>query len=792
MRRKNITFGDCNTFLEVTGHVRRHEEALYSQDERIEKLEAQLAYKRRKKDKKKGSVIVKTLVGIAVFAVLLATAASARDITYTEAANPVSLRAWLNDNVYPGYYVFTPQDAAPVGSGLTEGAMYYNDGTNTLYFCSDGATWTAIGAASGNSLDEAYNSSSKITVDTGVIEFEAADGLGVAALLIDYDDVTTNAMDAVQITNAGDDGAAVSLQIDSTAGYDIQGTGDLWNVSYVGLGLFKGGLTLNTGGELLVSARDVLFDDTYDVAWDTSADMLIFQDNAVLGIGGAHDGAADLTIKGDATNVLIEVATEDAADLLIGYTNALDVKFHAATNTSFMIWDISAAELIFDAADLRLNDDDQLFFGDGATDSFSIDFDEVTDNLVIVATTAHDAVQIGDGTTATDVKFLSTAADTAAFVHFDASGDTNNGQMKFGADDHGQDVIFYGASASQMAWWDQSADTWYFGADAEGVDVYLYGDTTVNYALWDETDNRLEMVAADIMFDDNGDLIFGSGSDWTVESDTAKTLEFIPVTADGSSAFHIGTAAATADVLIYGETASELITWDAGADSLTVVGDLSLFTMTGTTQPFTVDVTGTVAGVAIALDTTNGGISLDADGSDNGDIAINAADDMTLTVAGDLTFAVTGDTTLPDDMLRKAVVAIAYTDVDGLMGTPQSLIATPGASSMIEFVSAVIALDYSGTAYTESDDNLAIRYTDGDGVIVSEAIEATGFADATADTVLFVSPLADGTNSIVAETAAVNQALVLDNTGNGEWATGTSPIVVIIYYRIHTVTDLGL
>ena len=50
----------------------------------------------------------------------------------------------------------------------------------------------------------------------------------------------------------------------------------------------------------------MLFDDTYDVAWDTDRDMFIFQDNAILGMGGAHDATADVTFKWDTSNLLIE------------------------------------------------------------------------------------------------------------------------------------------------------------------------------------------------------------------------------------------------------------------------------------------------------------------------------------------------------------------------------------------------------------------------------------------------------------------------------------------------------
>jgi len=813
--------------------------------------------------KKKGFTLMKTLVSIVVLLILvLAGNAIAAKITFEEASNIESLINWLNDNVNTDWYTFTPRTSAPSGSDATEGVVYYNDDTDTLYFTTDGSSWTAIASASGNSLDEAYNTGKKIEVDGTSIELEVDDNsTSGPALLIDYDDATNDG-DAMQITNAADASTSVSLQIDGTAGYDIQGTSNTWNVSIAGAATFVG---VTTSGELLVSASDVLFDDTYDVAWDTSRDTFIFQDNAVLGIGGAHDGAPDVGIKWNETNMLIEAATDNTGAIYLGSTNSMDFRIYASTNTSYATWDASAAEVIFDAYDLRMNDDDMIIFGDGATDSFTVDFDETTDNLILVATTANDAVQIGDGTTATDFKLMSTAADTSAFTWFDASGDTNNGQFKFGADDHGQDVIFYGATASQQVNWDQSADTWYFGADAEGVDVYLYGDTTVNYALWDESDDRLEMVAADIMLDDNSDFIIGSDSEWNIDN-ASEVLRVIPSDADDDFAIHLGSAANTTDLLVYGKTASELITWDASADSLTVVGDLSLFTMTGTTLPFHVNVTGTVAGEAAKLETTNGGITLLADGAANGDILIDAqdvitlvstdadgvgiylhanggaseeinihsdqgtgdesiyalsdvggitlkaaagsidieptgneagdlgitvGDDMTVTVTGDYSLAVTGSTTLPDDVLRKTVVAVTAEQADNLRATPKELVAAE-AGKMHEFVKVIVALDYGATAYTESDDNLAVRYENTTGVIVSDVIEATGLADATEDTVCFAGP-APTTSALVTEAASTNKALVLHNTGNGEWGnSGDSPLVVITYYRSHTTAELGL
>ncbi len=852
MERRNITFAQCDSMDEVHKHIKRHEETIYAQNERIEKLETQLGVveailgklsrdvkkllspkpkakpepkvKPKAKGRKKGFVSMKALVGL-VALLLFAASAFGANITYDQASNPQLLMTWINNNVNTGFYAFTPRTTAPSGADATEGAVYYNDDTDTFYGYVAGTTWTAFATASGNSLDEAYNTGVKIFVDGDVIELEVADGDNNSALFIDHDE-NTNYNPAFLIENASSDGGSVSIQIDGTGGYDIQGTSDSWDVSIAGLGRFASGVTIETAGELLVTARDVLFDDTYDVAWDTDQDMLIFQDNAELGLGGAHDGAADLTFKGDGTNVLIEVATEDAADLLIGYTNALDVKFHAATNTSFMIWDQSAAETIFDAADLRLNDDDQMFFGDGATDSFSLDFDEVTDNLVIVATTAEDAVQIGDGTTNTDFKLLTSHTDTAAFTWFDASGDTNNGQMKFGVDDHGQDVLFYGATASQLVWWDQSLDTWYFGADAEGVDIIIYADTTTDTVTFDESDEALEFVGVQLHMDDDSPIQLGTtagdvvlqfnGTNLILDASTASEGWLIGDTSTGfDMTYYFETAGTVAYsytgdtvtfsdqmALVFGSNADASIIYDETTDDnleilaasvgMSITTNDFIATLDGAAaNQFKVDATGVHAGNVIVFETTDGGILLDADGGDKGDIAIDSADDMTITVGGDLVFAVTGAITLPDDVIRKTTVAVTAVQADNLRATPKELVAAE-AGKIHEFVKVIVVLDWGSVAYTESDDNFAVRYTNTTGVIVSDVIEATGLADATEDTICFAGP-APTTSALVTEAASTNKGLFLHGTGTSEWGNnGDSPLVVITYYRTHTVAELGI
>jgi len=207
------------------------------------------------------------------------------------------------------------------------------------------------------------------------------------------------------------------------------------------------------------------------------------------------------------------------------------------------------------------------------------------------------------------------------------------------------------------------ASTWTgtmtLGVDGTGVDFLLFGDTASNTVTWDYSDDQLEFVDADIHFDDDSDIIFGTGLDWTIDCDAAKRLDFIPVTTDDASILGIGDANHTADLLWYTKTASSIITIDASADLMHFVGvDLRIsdddFLTFGTADDikiefqeddddaFKIDCTTTVAGDALILETTDGGILVHADGSSNGDIELDAADDMTLTAAGDLTLAVTG------------------------------------------------------------------------------------------------------------------------------------------------------
>lgn len=123
-------------------------------------------------------------------------------------------------------------------------------------------------------------------------------------------------------------------------------------------------------------------------------------------------------------------------------------------------------------------------------------------------------------------------------------------------------------------------------------------------------------------------------------------------------------------------------------------------------------------------------------------------------------------------------ISLTAAEMLALRATPKTLVAAPGAGYALEFISAVFIYDYVA-AFTESTDNIAVKYTDGSGTAVSLTLETTGLLDATADKISTIQPLA--TDVLV----TANAALVLHNTGDGEFGGTGSPCRVKIAYRVH-------
>jgi hypothetical protein len=141
------------------------------------------------------------------------------------------------------------------------------------------------------------------------------------------------------------------------------------------------------------------------------------------------------------------------------------------------------------------------------------------------------------------------------------------------------------------------------------------------------------------------------------------------------------------------------------------------------------------------------------------------------------------DTSLVIKHKRTTIAAAA---VATLRATPVTLVPAPGSGKLLELVSGILRIVYTAPAYTESTDNLVVRYTDGSGVVVSQTIEMTSFITLTADNITSIKPVVDG---IVTSAASLNRALVLHNSGDGEFGnSGGSLLDVWIGYRVWKVS----
>lgn len=136
---------------------------------------------------------------------------------------------------------------------------------------------------------------------------------------------------------------------------------------------------------------------------------------------------------------------------------------------------------------------------------------------------------------------------------------------------------------------------------------------------------------------------------------------------------------------------------------------------------------------------------------------------------------------------RTAKVSLTNVNIKALRATPITLVAAPGANLLLEFVSAVLVKSVGANALTETADNLAIRYTNGAGLIVSESIETTLFIDTTTKIMTTAAPKLD---QIIITASAYNQALVLHNTGDGEFGGNAAADITMDVYTSYRVLDV--
>jgi len=133
----------------------------------------------------------------------------------------------------------------------------------------------------------------------------------------------------------------------------------------------------------------------------------------------------------------------------------------------------------------------------------------------------------------------------------------------------------------------------------------------------------------------------------------------------------------------------------------------------------------------------------------------------------------------PEAAITDTLVVTA-TQLKALAATPITIVAAPASGYVTEFISAVLVYDYLTTPFTLNGDNdIAIRYTNGAGAIVSDTIDTAGFIDQANDEIRLAMPIA-GTLDLVP-----SAVLVIDNIGGSEWTAGLGDLTVKVTYRTH-------
>jgi len=253
--------------------------------------------------------------------------------------------------------IFSQETGDPTA---TEGTLYYNANSELLRLRKAGS-WVNLAVESGTvSLDVAYNNGNTIDVDGTAVTLTVSDGDNNVALAVVQNEATNddNAMTIVFGAGATGTGLAINSQ---TGGTDI--SGDNWSVNQAG------GLT----AVIATFSGDVTMTGTSaDIVFDVSDDEMLVEDDAVVSYGDD----ADVTFSWNATNLLVEAATDNTGQIIFGSTNAMDIVVNNDAADSTVLFDISGEQVILNGWDIESQDGDFITFGD------SLDFTMTATNKV--------------------------------------------------------------------------------------------------------------------------------------------------------------------------------------------------------------------------------------------------------------------------------------------------------------------------------------------------------------------------------------------------------------------------
>ena len=467
--------------------------------------------------------------------------------------------------------VFSNETSSPTA---TEGTLYYNATTEGLYIRNSGA-WQLLATESGTvSLDVAYNNGNSIDVDGTAITFTVSDTDNNAALLVVQND-STNDPDAMNITSAADAATAVGLQIDCTAGFDIQGTSDSWSVSIAGL--FDGeGLTGVT------NSQGILFDTNNEIQFgDNSEDVaMVFSENTMTWATDTGVAAMAFGVVDDLSGIA-SIAGDTGADFAL-----------SAANTGTYNFTITQAGV----------GDNELRLVSAGTAANAIALTASTGGI-----TATSATSITGTSAAGAISLTSTGGD----ITLDASDKS----IKLDSGEAGADdaivIVTTGDGSGMQITSLADIDITTTGAADEDISITNTGGSIILSASEaDASAISVQATAGGINIDaigaTAGDIDILAGDDMAIAATGALTVTGTTTAALTSPALTLGSTTTTASTVLQSGT---------GDLALTSTDDITLTVSTAVTDNIALVNTQGTAATAIAITATAGGITTTSAGS---------------------------------------------------------------------------------------------------------------------------------------------------------------------------------
>ena len=119
-------------------------------------------------------------------------------------------------------------------------------------------------------------------------------------------------------------------------------------------------------------------------------------------------------------------------------------------------------------------------------------------------------------------------------------------------------------------------------------------------------------------------------------------------------------------------------------------------------------------------------------------------------------------------------VALSAANIIAMYTTPVQVVAKKGAGKVIEFISAVVIVDYNSTQFTSGG---VVSFREETSATVLSSTIAASVINAAADSITKVTD--------TAVTLTENKGIFISNA-TGAFATGNSPVRVKVAYRVHS------